>query len=209
MPRTVTVLLAGVALAVSASAQEELTPNELIETTASKLLDIVEERRDELASDNAALYQVVDDLMLPHFDTVYAAKLILGRRHWTGASEAQQQRFIDAFYQNLRNTYADGLLEFSAQSMNVLPFQGDLTKRSARVRTQVTLNHGKVVPVDYRLRRGKGGGPWMVWDVVVEGISYVKSYSSDLGAEIDANGLDAVIERLEREAREAREGVQT
>ena len=86
--------------------------------------------------------------------------------------------------------------------MVVLPFQGELDDetKSARVRTQVTLDDGKVVPVDYRLRRTSAG--WKVWDVLAEGISYIKSYSTDLGAEIDAKGLDAVTERLEAEARQ-------
>jgi phospholipid transport system substrate-binding protein len=39
---------------------------------------------------------------------------------------------------------------------------------------------------------------WKAWDVVIEGISYVKSFREDFGAEIDQKGLDAVIERMEK-----------
>jgi ABC-type transporter MlaC component len=39
---------------------------------------------------------------------------------------------------------------------------------------------------------------WKAWDIVIEGISYVKSFREDYGAAIDQQGLDAVIERLER-----------
>ena len=187
------------------AAAEDLTPNQVIETTAARMVEILEVRRDEFASDVNALYAVIDELLLPRFDTRYAAARILGRERWKAASKEQRERFIDAFYDTLRNTYASGLLEFEAGTMEVLPFKGDLdaTTRSAKVRTRVTLDDGKVVPVDYRLVRGKSpGSNWKVWDVLAEGISYVKSYGTDLGAEIDAKGLDAVTERLEAEARQ-------
>ena len=197
------VLSLSISLAGACSAAaEDLTPNQVIETTAARMVEILEERRDEFTSDLNALYAVIDELLLPRFDTRYAAARILGRERWKAASKEQRERFIDAFYDTLRNTYASGLLEFEAGTMEVLPFKGDLdaTTKSARVRTRVTLDDGKVVPVDYRLRRTSAG--WKVWDVLAEGISYIKSYSTDLGAEIDAKGLDAVTERLEAEARQ-------
>ncbi|NBX44699.1 MAG: ABC transporter substrate-binding protein [Gammaproteobacteria bacterium] len=49
--------------------------------------------------------------------------------------------------------------------------------------------------MSYSLRRDERG--WKVWDVVIEGISYVKSFREDFGSEIDQKGLDAVIDRLE------------
>jgi phospholipid transport system substrate-binding protein len=55
------------------------------------------------------------------------------------------------------------------------------------------------VPVNYSLRKTEAG--WKVWDVVIEGISYVKSLREDFGAEIDQKGLDAVIQRLQAQNR--------
>ena len=65
----------------------------------------------------------------------------------------------------------------------------------ATIRTLVTLDDGSDVPVNYELRLGSGG--WKVYDIVIEGVSYVRNLRSQLGAEIDANGLDSVILRLE------------
>jgi phospholipid transport system substrate-binding protein len=50
--------------------------------------------------------------------------------------------------------------------------------------------------VSYSLRKNPDG--WKAWDVVIEGISYVKSFREDFGAAIDQQGLDAVIERIEK-----------
>ena len=40
--------------------------------------------------------------------------------------------------------------------------------------------------------------------MVIDGISYVKSYREDYGAEVDQKGLDAVIARLEAKANAAK-----
>ena len=56
--------------------------------------------------------------------------------------------------------------------------------------------------MNYTLR--KTNGQWKAWDVVIDGISYVKSYREDYGAEVQQKGLDAVITRLEAKAQGAK-----
>ena len=51
------------------------------------------------------------------------------------------------------------------------------------------------MPVNYSLRKTPSG--WKAWDVTIEGISYVKNFRNDFGAEVAQKGLDAVIQRLE------------
>ncbi len=185
------------AVLIGPLALAQTTPNELIESTAAQLLDVLEAERESLKEDRIRLYALVDESLLPNFDTRYAAQRVLAR-HWRTASTEQRERFIGAFYGALRKAYANGLLEFTAERMTVLPFRGDPDSTKARVRTEVRLDDGKRVPVDYSLRFRDEDG-WNVWDVTIEGISFVKSYRTDFGSEIGARGLDAVIERLENE----------
>jgi phospholipid transport system substrate-binding protein len=131
---------------------------------------------------------------LPHFDTSYSARLVLGT-HWRTATPEQRQRFIDGFYQSLLSNYGTALLEFTADRMTILPFKGDPAASSATVRTEVKRSNGTPVPVNYSLRKTPQG--WKAWDVTIEGISYVKNFRTDFGSEIDQKGLDAVIQRLE------------
>ena len=65
----------------------------------------------------------------------------------------------------------------------------------ATVRTEVKRESGEKVPVNFSLR--KTDGVWKAWDVVIEGISYVKSFRTDFASEIQQKGLDEVIARLE------------
>jgi phospholipid transport system substrate-binding protein len=169
-------------------------PSQLIESAANIMLGEISTRRAEFRKDPAGLYKLVDDVLLPHFDVDYAARLVLGR-HWSAATPQQRQRFVDAFYRSMLNNYGDALVEFTGDRIKVLPYKGDPTAKSASVRTTVKRSNGQVVPVNYSLRLTAQG--WKAWDVVIEGISYVKSFREDFGAEIDQKGIDAVIQRLE------------
>ncbi len=61
----------------------------------------------------------------------------------------------------------------------------------------MTTKDGTKVPVHYTLRATPRG--WKAWDVTIEGISYVRNFREDVGAEVNSRGLEAVIARLEAE----------
>jgi phospholipid transport system substrate-binding protein len=172
-------------------------PTAVIESAVDELAGALEGRKLELKENRDELYEVIDRILVPRFDRRYAAQLVLGR-YWRSASEEQQERFIEAFYQALLQRYADGVLEFDQDRIDVLPYRGDPDERRTTVRTEVRLDDGSEVPVNYGLVRRSDG--WKVYDVTVEGISYVRNFRTELNAEIAGKGLEAVISRLEREA---------
>jgi phospholipid transport system substrate-binding protein len=169
-------------------------PQELMQKISQDLLHELDANRAAITRDPTRLRALADKYLLPHFDVDYAARLVLGK-HWRTATDAQKQRFIDAFYQSLMRNYGDAVAEFTADRLKILPFKGDLTSGAATVRTEVKRSNGTPVPVNYTMRATPAG--WKAWDVTIEGISYVKNYRTDFGAEIDQKGIDAVIERLE------------
>lgn len=187
--------MATLASAETAGAQ---TPSEFVEDAVAVLADSLEGRRSELADDKDALYTLVDDLLLPRFDRRMAAQQVLAR-HWRGASEAQRDRFINAFYTTLVQRYADGVLDFEPDRIKVLPFRGDASKRVATVKTTVDLEDGTNVSVNYTLVNRKTG--WMMFDVTIEGVSYIRNFRTELDAEIKSTSLEEVIVRLENEAK--------
>src|SRR4051794_34514675 len=79
-------------------------PSQLIESAANILLTDVDQHRAQYAKDLTGLYKVVENTLLPNFDTPYAAQLVLGQ-HWRGATPEQRKRFVDAFYKRLLYNY--------------------------------------------------------------------------------------------------------
>jgi phospholipid transport system substrate-binding protein len=169
-------------------------PQELMQKVSQDLLHELDASRAAITTDPTKLRALADKHLLPHFDVDYAARLVLGK-HWRTATDAQKKRFIDAFYQSLMRNYGDAVAEFTAERLSILPFKGDLASGAATIRTEVKRSNGTPVPVNYTMRATPEG--WKAWDVTIEGISYVKNYRTDFGAEIDQKGIDAVIQRLE------------
>lgn len=180
-------------------------PVETVRETATTTLEAVEQQRDQLQTDTEKLYRLVEEVLLPAFDFDYTARLVLGR-HARQASPEQMERFKAAFREFLIRTYANGLLQYEDNKIDIEPLRGPADPRYTVVRTKVYLNDGTAVPVDYALR--KTGESWKVFDVTIEGISYVTNYRNDFAAQIEQKGLDALIERLETKAAEAEKAVQ-
>jgi phospholipid transport system substrate-binding protein len=177
----------------TASATAEDSPNAVIESSVELLAEQLDGRKDELAANRKELYEIIDGILMPRFDRRFAAQVVLAK-HWRTASEEQQARFIEAFYRALLRKYADGILEFDPDMITVQPYRGDATKKRTRVRSTVELDDGSKVAVDYELVKR------LVFNVVIEGVSYVRNFRAELDSEIRASSLDAVIQRLEDEA---------
>ena len=173
------------------------SPDAVIEGAVTQLAEKLDGRKDELAQDKQSLYALIDEILLPRFDRKFAAQLVLAK-HWRTASDEEKTRFIDAFYNSLLEKYADGILEFDEDRIEVIPFRGDLNARRSLVKTNVTLDDGTRVPVHYDLVNR--GDRWLIFNVKVEGVSYLSNYKKELDAEIRRSSLIAVIERLESEA---------
>jgi phospholipid transport system substrate-binding protein len=167
----------------------------LIDTVAHQVLKELDAHRAEMRKDPKKIRKLVDDLLLPHFDTEYSARQVLGQ-HWRSATPEQRSRFIEAFYQSLLQNYGEALLDFTPDRLKIFPYKEDASDPSrATVRTEVRRDNGSRVPVNYTMHKLDSG--WKAWDVTIEGISYVKSFRTDFSSEIDQKGLDAVIVRLE------------
>jgi phospholipid transport system substrate-binding protein len=119
---------------------------------------------------------------------------VLGQ-FWRSATPEQRQRFINAFYHSLLGNYGDALVEFTPDRLKIFPSRVEPGATSATVRTEVRRRNGDRVSVNYSMRMTPQG--WKAWDVVIDGISYVKSYREDFGAQIQEQGLETVIKRLE------------
>jgi phospholipid transport system substrate-binding protein len=192
------------AQAPPAPAAASLAPDALVADSAKRMLTELDANRAMYSKDPAKLDSLVANVLLPYFDSDYAARLVLGQT-WRTATPEQRKAFVDAFYHSLLRNYGTALLSFTADKFKILPFRGDPADTQATVRTEVKKDSGEVVPVNFTLHKTPDG--WKAWDVVIEGISYVKSFRTDFAAEIQQKGLDEVIHRLQTEGTVRANGV--
>ena len=179
---------------ISVSASSVQAPDAVIESLAHQVLADLDQNREKYRKDFSQLRLMVDKYLDTSFDAEYAAQLVLAK-NWRDATPDQRKQFIEAFYQSLLQSYGTSLLDFTEDRIKIFPYQGKATDSVATVRSEIRRKNGNVMAVNYTLRMTATG--WRIYDVSIEGVSYVKSFRTDFGTEIEQKGLDAVIKRLQ------------
>lgn len=190
----IVLLLSWAPFALASAQAPSQTPEELIESTASRVMQAIEANRGRLQTDPSFLFGLVEETILPHIDFDGMSKLILGK-YWRTATPAQRDGFVTALRNNLVRTYTLQLADHADKRLVVLPGRRPATDTNATVNSEIVLGSGQPnLPVAYSLRLV--GGKWKVYDLRFEGLSLVANYRTNFATEIEQRGLDALIERL-------------
>ncbi|MDP2688600.1 MAG: ABC transporter substrate-binding protein, partial [Deltaproteobacteria bacterium] len=132
------------------------------------------------------------------FDFEEISRRSLGR-HWTERSEEEKKEFVEIFSEFLERSYMNRIEGHTADE--VLFLSEEIRGGKAEVRTKAVTEKGTEVPINYRLF--KKNGRWMVYDVVIEGVSLVSSYRTQFNEIIRGSSYEGLVkslrEKLERE----------
>ena len=171
-------------------------PDQVVQSTVGGVLERLDAEREQLEAHPERIYELIQELVLPHFDFTSMSKWVLGKTNWKGASEQQRDEFINQFRTLLVRTYAKALLEYSQEEVKVNEVLKNPKSNLVTVKTEVAQPGGDSgIPINYRMHIS--GGEWKVVDVAVDGISLVRSYRGSFASEIKANGLDSLLTKLE------------
>ena len=176
----------------------DLLPSQMI-STSIELLELKlgnADNKERLGENRAELYSIIDKSLSPYFQKKYAGRLVLDK-HWAVANQSQRKRFTEGLYQALIRSYAISMLNFDVSKITVRPINSNLQDlKKITVKTDVDYK-GEIIPMNFSFGKFKEG--WRFYDVRIEGVSYIRNYRNQFKAEIQANGLDAVILRLENQ----------
>ena len=164
------------ALAGAAGAATPPNPEQVVRDTAETVLAEVSARKAELDADPSLIYPLVERTVVPHFDFTSMARSAMGR-FWRNASSDQQRRVVMEFRELLVRTYATALLGYSGQKIEYLPMRAADQATRVTVQTRINAAGGPPIPINYSLKL-EGDGQWLVYDVVIDGISLVTNYRS-------------------------------
>ena len=180
--------------AAPASAMMQGTPSQLVLNNSQRVLSTLEKRRAEFTRNRAALRDFVSTEFNAMFDRDYAARLVLGR-HGRGASDEDIKLFADALADNLMQRYGSSLLDFNTQLRVRVKSERTLSQgQGVKVSSEFLRQGGEPIPVDYFMRRN--GNQWKVFDVMVEGVSYVQTFRNQFDAELQRKSIRQVATEL-------------
>ena len=191
-----TALLAGTpaltatAATPSAAAATQGAASRMVQDSAGRVLATLDSRRAEFKANPAALNQFIKSEFTRSFDSDYAARLVLGV-HGRGAAPADVADFSAAMADNLTARYGTALLEFNTRLQVKVKSETPLPgNRGVRVSTQMLRQGGAPILVDYLLRNVNG--QWKLFDVMVEGISYVQAFKTQFDAPLAQKSIRQV-----------------
>ena len=192
-----TALLAGApVLAVAQAAKPAAAPaaqgsaSKLVLDSSTRILTTLEQRRAEFRGNPATLKQFITAEFNRMFDRDYAARLVLGV-HGRGAAPADVKGFGDALAENLMSRYGTSLLDFNSKLRVRVKSESALPgNRGVKVSSEMLRDGGEPIPVDYLMRNVDG--QWKVFDVMVEGISYVQTFKNQFDAPLRQKGIAQV-----------------
>lgn len=167
-----------------------------VSESTARVLQMLGENRERLRSDEAYVYQLVEQEILPYVDFEGMSRLILAR-HWRTATPEQRERFTTAFTETMVRAYASQLAEHADKRIIVNDRRSRVEGNRATVATEIVVGQGRPnVPVTFSLR--VVDDRWKAYDLMVEGLSLVTNFRTNFNAEIERQGLENLIQRLER-----------
>ncbi|MGE8215520.1 putative phospholipid-binding protein MlaC precursor [compost metagenome] len=161
---------------------------------STRILTTLQQRRTEFRSNPAALRGFINGELTKTFDRDYAARLVLGV-HGRGASDADVKLFADAMADNLMQRYGSALLEIQGKPSFRLKSEAPLPgNRGVKVSTELVRAGSEPTPVEYLMRNVNG--QWKIFDVMIEGISYVQTFKTQFDAPLRQKSIQQVATEL-------------
>lgn len=182
-------------LPLAALAADE-TPDALIRRLSVDVLNTVRADKAIQAGDIDKVIALVDKTVMPNvnFRRMTAAAVGPG---WRQATPEQQKRLQDEFKVLLVRTYAGALAQVSDQTVRIKPMRAAADDKDVLVRTEI-VGKGDPIQLDYRLEKTPGeGAGWKIYNLNVLGVWLVETYRGQFASEINARGVDGLIQALE------------
>lgn len=174
---------------------EDEAPDALIKRLSVDVLDTIKADKAIKAGDLGKVVALVDSRIMPNvnFQRMTASAVGPG---WRQATPEQQKRLQDEFKTLLVRTYAGALAQVTDQTIALKPLRASPEDKEVVVRTEVK-GKGDAIQLDYRLEKTPGvGAGWKIYNLNVLGVWLVETYRSQFAQQINAKGIDGLIESL-------------
>ncbi|HSF29936.1 MAG TPA: ABC transporter substrate-binding protein [Candidatus Tectomicrobia bacterium] len=188
------VMLLVAAFWLSASGQATAgEPTDLIRQTTDQVLKILEDPNLQGPAKQAERQDRLRKVSDQAFDWQEMARRALAV-HWRERTPQQRQEFVELFRDLVERTYMNRL-ETATQEKQDIQYVGEQVDGSrALVKTNVLTKRNQQVPIEYRLH--KSNGRWLVYDVLIEGISLINNYRSQFNRIISSSSYNELVQKM-------------
>ena len=163
-----------------------------------KVLEDPELKKEGHAKDRrAAVRKIANDI----FDFSETARRSLGC-HWQGRTPAERDEFVQLFSDLLERSYIGKIETYGGEK---IAYNGDSVEGDqAKVQTKLVAKGGGEIPIEYRMH--KVGDRWLVYDVVIEGVSLVANYRTQFNKIIQTSSFKELMNKMKNKQQELMTG---
>lgn len=177
------------------ASQAFAAPTDDVKKVVDEVVRIVADK--EMKKNDQKRRQSLKNTISRIFDYSEMAQRSLGK-HWKDRTAAEKKQFVDLFATLLENSYA-GKIE-SYNNEKIVYIKENVEGDHAEVKSKVVTTKRDEFTLDYRLINKNG--KWVVYDVVIEGVSLVSNYRSQFNRIITANGYPELVRKLQGKSEE-------
>lgn len=190
------ILFSLTALMLAAPAQASVTDD--IRKTVNEVIRIVSDKEMKKPSQEQKRRVAIKKAIGSIFDHQEMARRSLGK-HWNQRTPEERRQFVDLFAGLLENSYADKIESYNNERIVYIKevVDGDY----AEVKSKVLTAKNEEYTLDYKALK-QGAGRWVVYDVVIEGVSLVSNYRTQFNKIITANGYPELVRKLQSKSNE-------
>ncbi|MBM4133529.1 MAG: ABC transporter substrate-binding protein [Nitrospira sp.] len=169
---------------------------EAVRGTIDEVIRILSDKEMKQPARHQERRKLLESVIWSRFDDREMGKRALAAQ-WTKLNEAEREEFVGLFRSFLTDAYADKIEGYAGEQVQYL---GERLEGSyAEVRTKL-LSEKTSYPMDYRLM--EKAGDWVVYDIVVDGISLVRNYRGQFERIIRAESYAALVEKLRKKSKD-------
>jgi len=192
--------VASLVVAETVPAAQTVGPRDAVEAAVARFMNIMQTGLSDGAAVTADRFVAIREIVREMFDFDEISRRALSR-HWQTLQSDEQAEFVTLFRDLLERAY---LTQVEAAGGQQITFLGESIDGggSATVRSKVGSRHGSEIPLDYRLH--VIDGRWRIYDVVVQGVSFIANYRTQFDRVIRAESYSSLRERLQKKATETR-----
>ena len=190
----VLLLILGQLVSTPARAQDEAA-DAFVKRISTEVLDVIKSDKSMRGGDLSKVIVLVDTRIMPFMDFGRMTASAVGPA-WRQATPEQQKRLQEEFKILLVRTYSGALSQISDQTIVMKPLRASPEDKEVVVRSEIR-GSSDPIQLDYRLEKTPGqGSGWRIYNLNVLGVWLVETYKSQFSQEINAKGIDGLIESL-------------
>jgi len=176
-------------ISVNSIEQNKIKIKKIVNNTVNNVLDILKQKKLTRKIKINNIMKVIE----PVFNFKLMAKLTLGRKYWFEFDKKQRKKFTILFIKQLQNTYYDLLEKNSKEKIFI---EEPIKKRKRYYVTLKVKSKDETVKILYKIYKKKS--QFRIYDMVIQGVSLIKSYHSQYSEILDKKGPKGLIKKMEK-----------